>query len=172
MSGEFSLVNKYLIEDLKKINLWNQQMLEQIKSHDGDISQINAIPTNLRDKYKETFAIDAEWLIKSAAHRGKWIDQSQALNIFLKTTSGKRLSEVYQYAWEMGLKTTYYLRTLAASGIEKSTVALNQQKINSRTDFNSIPPTSENINPPLNQEESPQPIKLCKISDPDCEACQ
>lgn len=173
MSGEFTIVNKYLIEDLKKINLWNQQMLEQIKSHDGDISQINAIPANLRNKYKETFAIDAEWLIKSAAHRGKWIDQSQALNIFLKTTSGKRLAEVYQYAWAMGLKTTYYLRTLAASGIEKSTVALNQQKINSRNDFSSVSPTSKNIPHTHAKEEAPfQPVKLCKIADPDCEACQ
>lgn len=124
MSGEFTVDNHYLINDLKALGLWNKTMLEKIKSHDGSIAQITLIPQRLKDKYKEAFDIDAEWLIKAAAYRGKWIDQSQSLNIFSKTISGKRLSDVYLYAWQMGLKTTYYLRTTAASGVEKSTVAL------------------------------------------------
>ena len=124
MSGEFIVVNSYLIEDLKQLGLWNQALLDEIKRKDGDIADIDIIPKALREKHKETFSIDAEWLVKAAAYRGKWIDQSQSVNIFLKTTSGKRIGDVYMYAWKLGLKTTYYLRTLAASGVEKSTLDL------------------------------------------------
>lgn len=127
MSGEFVVVNSYLIEDLKQLGLWNQSLLDEIKRKDGDISDIDMIPKALREKHKETFAIDAEWLIRSAAVRAKWIDQSQSINIFLKTTSGKRIGDVYMYAWKAGLKTTYYLRTLAATSIEKSTLELKQE---------------------------------------------
>jgi ribonucleoside-diphosphate reductase alpha chain len=124
MSGDFTVVNKYLVEDLKKLGLWNQTVLEEIKQHDGSIGDVSVIPPRLRSKYKEVFDIDTEWLIKAAAYRGKWIDQSQSLNIFFKGTSGRRLAEMYVLAWHMGLKTTYYLRTTAASGVEKSTVDL------------------------------------------------
>ncbi len=124
MSGEFAIVNSYLIDDLKAMGLWSQALLNEIKRHDGDITDVDIIPKVLREKYKETFAIDAEWFVKAAANRGKWIDQSQSVNIFLKTTSGKRIADVYMYAWAMGLKTTYYLRTLAASSVEKSTIDL------------------------------------------------
>jgi ribonucleoside-diphosphate reductase alpha chain len=125
MSGEFTVDNHFLIKELKALGLWNHTVLEKIKSNDGSLSQISLIPQKLKDKYKEAFEIDPEWSIKQAAVRGKWIDQSQSLNIFSKTTSGRRLSDIYLYAWQMGLKTTYYLRTIAASGIEKSTVGLN-----------------------------------------------
>jgi ribonucleoside-diphosphate reductase alpha chain len=124
MSGDFTVVNKYLVEDLKKLGLWNQTVLEEIKQHDGSIGEVSVIPPRLRAKYKEVFDIDTEWLIKAAAYRGKWIDQSQSLNIFYKGTSGKRLAELYVLAWHMGLKTTYYLRTQAASSVEKSSVGL------------------------------------------------
>ena len=126
MSGDFTVVNKYLVEDLKKLGLWNQTVLEEIKQHDGSIGEVSVIPPRLRAKYKEVFDIDTEWLIKAAAYRGKWIDQSQSLNIFFKGSSGKRLAEMYMLAWHMGIKTTYYLRTMAASGIEKSTVNLQK----------------------------------------------
>jgi len=189
MSGEFTIVNEYLIEDLKKINLWNDEILAAIKRYDGDISAIEFIPKEIRDKYKETFAIEPEWLIKAAAHRGKWIDQSQSLNIFLKTSSGKRISEAYQYAWKMGLKTTYYLRTLAASGIEKSTLEIKQQNITSRDTLEAAnvadkiiqqatagtetaAPTIKAMNAPTTLTIDEEPVKLCKINDPDCEACQ
>lgn len=124
MSGEFAIVNSYLIDDLKAMGLWSQALLNEIKRRDGDITDIDIIPKVLREKYKETFGIDAEWMIKAAAYRGKWIDQSQSLNIFLKTNSGKRIADVYMHAWNMGLKTTYYLRTLAATSVEKSTIDL------------------------------------------------
>jgi len=122
MAGDFMVVNEFLVEDLKKLGLWNADMLERIKYHDGSIQSINEIPQVLRDKYKEAFEIEPQWLVKAAAWRGRWIDQSQSLNIFYGGTSGKVLSDIYQYAWSLGLKTTYYLRTMGASRIEKSTV--------------------------------------------------
>jgi len=122
MSGDFTIINSYMIDDLKKNNLWNDEIVQKIKFHDGSIQKITEIPSDLRAKYQEVFEIDAEWLVKIAAHRGKWIDQSQSLNIFVQGVSGKKLSDIYTYAWKMGLKTTYYLRSLAASQVEKSTV--------------------------------------------------
>ncbi|MEK7068468.1 MAG: ribonucleoside-diphosphate reductase subunit alpha, partial [Patescibacteria group bacterium] len=122
MAGDFMLVNEFLVEDLKRLGLWSEDMLEKIKFHDGSIQQIMEIPPALRDKYKEAFEIEPQWLIKAAAYRGRWIDMSQSLNIFYGGTSGRMLSEIYQYAWSLGLKTTYYLRSLGASRIEKSTV--------------------------------------------------
>jgi ribonucleoside-diphosphate reductase alpha chain len=111
-----------LIGELKAIGLWDNEMLGKLKYHDGSIAEILEIPEEIRAKYKETFEIDMQWLIKAAAERGKWIDQSQSLNIFFKGQSGKDLSDIYFLAWSMGLKTTYYLRTIAASQVEKSTV--------------------------------------------------
>lgn len=124
MAGDFMVVNEYLVEDLKRLGLWSEDMLEKIKYHDGSIQDIAEIPQAIRNKYKEVFEIEPQWLIKAAAYRGRWIDQSQSLNIFYGGTSGRVLSEIYQYAWSLGLKTTYYLRTLGASRIEKATVNL------------------------------------------------
>ncbi len=121
--GDFIVVNKYLVEDLKKLNLWNREMLNKIKYYDGSIQEILNIPRELKLKYKEVFEIDSRWLIEAAARRAKWIDQSQSLNIFFSGTSGRELSEIYFHAWKLGLKTTYYLRTLGASQVEKSTVS-------------------------------------------------
>ena len=123
ISGDFIVINDFLIEDLKKIGLWDKDMLAAIKYHDGSLVDIPNIPVELKQKYKETFEIDMRWLVRAAASRGKWIDQSQSLNIFFNGTSGGELSELYLYAWEMGLKTTYYLRSLGATQVEKSTVA-------------------------------------------------
>ena len=124
--GEYVVLNKYLVEDLKKINLWSPAMLNRIKYADGSIQNIQEIPFNLREKYKEVFEIQPRWLIEAAARRGKWIDQSQSLNIFYNGTSGRELSEAYFLAWEMGLKTTSYLRTLGASQVEKSTMSATE----------------------------------------------
>ena len=121
--GDFVVVNKYLIEDLKRLNLWNMGMLNRIKYADGSVQNITEIPAEIRAKYKEVFEIDGRWLVEAAAERGKWIDQSQSLNIFYSGTSGKELSYIYCLAWKMGLKTTYYLRTLGVSQVEKSTVS-------------------------------------------------
>lgn len=151
MSGNFLVVNRYLVDDLSALNLWNKQMLDLIKYHNGSIANIDAIPQRLRDKYKETFEIDPYWIVNAAAHRGKWIDQSASTNIFISTTSGQALSDLYIHAWKTGLKTTYYLRTLAASQIAKTTEAPEPPKI-------TVPPAPA--------------VKACLISNPDCEACQ
>jgi len=126
MSGEFTIVNKYLVTDLKKLGLWNETMLNELKKHEGSVQNITSIPDKLRDKYKEVFEIDTPALVRVAAHRGKWIDQSQSFNVFVKSTSGRYISDIYQLAWRLGMKTTYYLRTLAASSIEKSTLDLDK----------------------------------------------
>ncbi len=122
ISGDFIVVNEWLVADLKKRGLWSKEMLDTLKYHDGSIRHIPGIPEELKDKYRETFEIDMKWLVKAAASRGKWIDQSQSLNIFYAGTSGKEISDLYLYAWEMGVKTTYYLRSLGASQVEKSTI--------------------------------------------------
>lgn len=126
MSGDFTIVNPYLVEDLKRLGLWSKEMLNKLKFNDGNIALMAGIPDYLKEKYKEVFQINPKWLIRAAAYRGKWIDQSQSLNIFFMGSSGKQLSEIYHYAWEMGLKTTYYLRTLAVSQVEKSTVSISE----------------------------------------------
>jgi ribonucleoside-diphosphate reductase alpha chain len=127
MSGEFTVINQYLVEDMKAAGLWSQAMLDEIKAYDGSVQRIGSIPTKLKEKYKNVFNISPDWLIRIAAYRGKWMDQSQSLNIFTATTSGKYLSDIYTYAWKMGLKTTYYLRTMGASSVEKNTVGIVKQ---------------------------------------------
>ena len=134
MAGDFMVVNEFLVEDLKRLGLWSQDMLEKIKFYDGSVQEIEEIPPALRSKYKEVFEIDPQWLVKAAAYRGRWIDMSQSLNIFYSGTSGKVLSEIYQYAWALGLKTTYYLRTMGASRIEKSTINMAKFGGTSKTD--------------------------------------
>lgn len=122
--GDFVVVNEYLIRELKSRGLWNPQMLSLIKYHDGNLSNIADLPQDIKDKFKEVFQVDPRWLIRAAAYRGKWIDQSQSLNIFYAGKSGKEINDIYMHAWDMGLKTTYYLRTMAASQVEKSTVSV------------------------------------------------
>jgi ribonucleoside-diphosphate reductase alpha chain len=134
-AGDFTVINSYLIEDLKKIGLWSPIIADKVKYFDGSIAQITEIPENLRAKYKEVFEINPKWLVKAAAYRGKWMDQSQSLNIFYRGVSGKDIADVYMYAWEMGVKTTYYLRTLAISQVEKSTVSINEFGTTHRRDF-------------------------------------
>lgn len=124
MSGEFTMVNDYLVRDLKSLGMWNDEMLAEIKQNEGSVQEISRIPDIIKAKYKETFEIDSKVFINLAAYRGKWIDQSQSLNLFYRGTSGREIGDMYMYAWDMGLKTTYYLRTLAASGIEKATTVI------------------------------------------------
>ncbi len=139
ISGDFIIINKYLVRDLKKLGLWSQEMLDRIKYFDGSIQSLVEVPHELKTKYRETFEIDMRWLIRAAAVRGKWIDQSQSLNIFFAGTSGKELSDVYLYAWDMGLKTTYYLRSLGASQVEKSTIDAQGTQMRSPTDNQVLP---------------------------------
>ncbi|MBU0661242.1 ribonucleoside-diphosphate reductase subunit alpha [Patescibacteria group bacterium] len=163
-AGDFTIVNSFLVDTLKKKGLWDAEMLNQLKYQDGSIAQIAGIDQEVKDMYKEVFEIDMRWLIKIAAHRAKWIDQSQSLNMYFRGTSGKELHDVYTYAWEMGLKTTYYLRTLGISQVEKSTVQTQN--------FGSTHLRQETAKVANTTVAPKAEVKLCKIEDPDCEACQ
>lgn len=154
MSGEFTMVNEYLVYDLKKLGMWNDDMLAEIKQNEGSVQDIAGIPDAIKAKYKETFEIDSKVFINLAAYRGKWIDQSQSLNLFYRGTSGREIGDMYMYAWEMGLKTTYYLRTLAASSIEKATTTL---KASDRKPENDNPTIVTNSTEPVASVYS-QPI--------------
>jgi len=115
LSGEFTVVNDYLVRDLKKLNMWDVVMVSDIKYYDGSLGKIDRIPKELRELYATAFEVDTKWVIEAAARRQKWIDQAQSLNIYMAGASGKKLDETYKLAWLRGLKTTYYLRTLAAT---------------------------------------------------------
>jgi len=176
MSGEFTIVNKYLVNDLKKLGLWNQEMRDQIKYYDGSIQNCDEIPQTLKNKYKEAFEVDPEWLIEITAARGKWIDQSQSHNIFMKGVSGKKLNDIYFKAWECGLKTTYYLRTLGATQIEKSTLDAKKFGYTQTREYNT-PKKQETIGTSkINGQAENDFIdttKACVISDdPECDVCQ
>jgi ribonucleoside-diphosphate reductase alpha chain len=198
ISGEFTVVNAFLVEDLKKLGLWNRELLEELKYRDGSVQKIAAIPERLKAKYKEAFEIDPLWALKLTAARGKWIDQSQSHNVFMKGTSGKLLGEIYLAAWKMGLKTTYYLRTLAASQIEKSTLdaakygftqkreweeavtpaaAAPSAATTASAEFVAEAGSAGSSAAPLAGGGNGEPATtadpgLCRIDDPDCEACQ
>jgi ribonucleoside-diphosphate reductase alpha chain len=123
LSGEFTVVNDYLVRDLKARGLWDEVMVADLKYFDGTLSRIDRIPADLRAIYATAFEVDPKWLVEAASRRQKWIDQAQSLNIYMGGASGKKLDEIYKLAWVRGLKTTYYLRTMAATHVEKSTVA-------------------------------------------------
>jgi len=155
LSGEFTVVNEFLVRDLKKLNLWDEVMVADLKYFDGSLAKIDRVPPDVRALYATAFEVDASWLVECAARRQKWIDQSQSLNIYMAGASGKKLDETYKLAWLRGLKTTYYLRTLGATSTEKSTGRAGQ--------LNAV--SSDGIT----TEEQP---KVCSILDPECEACQ
>lgn len=163
MGGEFTVVNKYLIEDLKKLGLWDNEMLDLIKYYDGSIDKIDTIPQVLKNKYKEAFELDPEWMISITAARGKWIDQSQSHNVFLRGVSGKKLDALYKHAWKQGMKSTYYLRTEGATQIEKSTLDAKKFGYTQTREYVKVETTKVTIN-----EEK----KACGLTDTDCESCQ
>jgi len=157
LSGEFTVVNDYLVRDLKKHKLWDEVMIADLKYFDGSLARIDRIPPELRELYATAFEVDPKWLVECAARRQKWIDQSQSLNIYMAGASGKRLDDTYKLAWLRGLKTTYYLRTLGATSAEKSTVRAGQ--------LNAVPADGGMV------AAAAEP-KFCAIDDPECEACQ
>lgn len=163
ISGDFIIVNNALVYDLKERGLWNKDMLDALKYNDGSVADIAEVPQDLKDKYKETFEVDMRWLVKAAASRGKWIDQSQSLNIFYAGTSGKEISDLYLYAWEAGVKTTYYLRTLGASQVEKSTINTAGTQIRKKQDAPAGPvdatPKAPESGPVPSPMATPSPIQ-------------
>lgn len=147
LSGEFTVVNESLVRDLKALGLWDEVMVADLKYFDGSVAPIERIPPELKARYATAFEIDPTWLIEAAARRQKWIDQAQSLNLYLAQPSGRKLDELYKLAWLRGLKTTYYLRTLGASQVEKTSNRENGE----------------------GQAATPS---YCSIDNPECEACQ
>lgn len=156
ISGDFIIVNNALVKELKKLNLWDKEMLNELKYNDGSLRDIDRVPAELKARFKETFEIDMRWLVKAAAARGKWIDQSQSLNIFYAGTSGKEISDLYMYAWEAGVKTTYYLRSLGATQVEKSTINAAGTQMRKKHDAGTTP-TAETTSPQA-AEPTPSPM--------------
>lgn len=156
LSGEFTVVNPYLVNDLKARNLWDKVMVNDLKYYDGSAQAIDRIPADLKAIYSTAFEVEPRWIVEAASRRQKWIDQAQSLNLYINNASGKKLDVTYRMAWLSGLKTTYYLRSLAATGTEKSTV--------DKGTLNAVAAAA-----------APQPApvpKACSLDDPDCEACQ
>lgn len=159
LSGDFTVLNPYLVEDLKERGLWDEVMVHDLKYFDGSVMPIERIPQEIKRLYATAFEVDPKWLIEAGARRQKWIDQAQSLNLYMSEASGKKLDETYKLAWLRGLKTTYYLRTMGATYAEKSTIqtgALNA------VSANAVPTVDPTVQMP----------KVCSITDPDCEACQ
>ncbi len=154
LSGEFTVVNPYLVKDLKARGLWDKVMVNDLKYYDGSVHAIDRVPSDLKAIYATAFEVEPRWLVDAASRRQKWIDQAQSLNLYINNANGKKLDITYRMAWYSGLKTTYYLRSLAATGTEKSTI--ESGKLNA-----------------VSKEAAPAPVpQACSLDDPDCEACQ
>jgi ribonucleoside-diphosphate reductase alpha chain len=170
LSGEFIVHNHYLVAELKKRGLWDADMIDDLKYFDGSIAEIERIPDELKDLFLTAFEIDADWLIECASRRQKWIDMGQSLNLYIAEPSGRKLHEMYTLAWKRGLKTTYYLRSVAATQIEKSTTDVNRRGVQPRWMKNKS--ASSNIQIVRETEASaPEMPKSCNL-DGDCESCQ
>ena len=175
LSGEFTIINNYLVRDLKRLGLWDDVMVMDLKHFDGSLRPIDRVPQEIKALYATAFEVEPAWLVEAASRRQKWIDQAQSLNIYMAGASGKKLDETYKLAWLRGLKTTYYLRTSSAQQVEKSTVqagshnavssgsatggmsALEAAAAAAQAQMNAIPATD---------------IKFCGVDDPTCESCQ
>ena len=169
LSGEFTIVNSYLVRDLKRLGLWDDVMVMDLKHFDGSLSAIDRVPDDIKSLYATAFEIDTSWLIEAGARRQKWIDQAQSLNIYIAGASGKKLDETYKLAWLRGLKTTYYLRTMAATSIEKSTGRAGQMNAVSNQ---SSAPSAAAPAAAAPAAVAATDVKFCAIDDPGCEACQ
>ena len=155
LSGEFTVVNPYLVRDLKERGLWDGVMVNDLKYYDGSVQAIDRIPADIKGIYSTAFEVEPRWLVDAASRRQKWIDQAQSLNLYINNANGKKLDITYRMAWYSGLKTTYYLRSLAATGTEKSTIDTGTH------------------NAVSNEAAGPAPVpQACSLDDPDCEACQ
>jgi ribonucleoside-diphosphate reductase alpha chain len=169
LSGEFTVINEYLVRDLKKLGLWDDIMVMDLKHFDGSLRRIDRVPEDIKRLYATAFEVDATWLVEAAARRQKWIDQAQSLNIYMAGASGKKLDETYKLAWIRGLKTTYYLRTMGATHAEKSTVkAGSLNAVSAHGGGMAMAPAEA---APAVMEPATD-VKFCSIDDPTCEACQ
>ncbi len=159
LSGEFTVVNPYMVHDLKAAGLWDEVMANDLKYYDGSVQHIDRLPDELKALYATAFELDSRWLVEAASRRQKWIDQGQSLNLYMAEPSGKKLDNLYKLAWVRGLKTTYYLRSMGATGVEKTATDPRQDSGTARA--GGMPSAATTATP-----------KACSILDPDCEACQ
>ncbi|NRA58477.1 MAG: ribonucleoside-diphosphate reductase subunit alpha, partial [Phycisphaerales bacterium] len=183
LSGDFTVINEYLVADLKRLDIWDDQMLDELKYHDGDLGPISRIPDGLKRLYQTAFEIDPAALIEATSRRQKWIDMGISLNLYLGAPSGKALSDMYQLCWRKGLKTTYYLRSRAATQVEKSSVDVNKhgaqpkwmKNRSATSDVFLASPTAateaSEAEPKLAVADLPAQ-RTCSVDDPSCEACQ
>ncbi|NMM86916.1 ribonucleoside-diphosphate reductase subunit alpha [Rhodococcus sp. SRB_17] len=176
LSGEFTIINGYLVRDLKRLGLWDDVMVMDLKHFDGSLRPIDRVPHNIKSLYATAFEVETTWLVEAAARRQKWIDQAQSLNIYMAGASGKKLDETYKLAWLRGLKTTYYLRTTSATQAEKSTVQsgrLNAVSSGSESAGNAGALEAAAAAAQAHMGAAPATdVKFCAIDDPTCEACQ
>ena len=175
LSGEFTVINQYLVRDLKKLGLWDEVMVMDLKHFDGSLRPIERVPHDLKQLYATAFEVEPQWLVEAASRRQKWIDQAQSLNIYMAGASGKKLHDTYLLAWQRGLKTTYYLRTISATHVEKSTVqsrVLNAVSANAPAAMASMSALEKAAAAARAQQTPATDIKFCAIDDPGCEACQ
>ena len=165
LSGEFTIVNPYLVKKLKALNLWDDVMINDLKYFEGSLTQISRIPDDIKKLFSTAFEVEPQFIVEAASRRQKWIDQAQSLNLYIGNANGKKLDLTYRMAWYSGLKTTYYLRSIAATTTEKSTI--NQGTLNAVS--------SQAVSAPEVPYElgAPAPVpEACSLDDPDCEACQ
>ncbi|MAL39994.1 MAG: ribonucleotide-diphosphate reductase subunit alpha, partial [Thalassospira sp.] len=197
MSGDFTVVNAALVRDLKERGLWDEVMISDLKYYDGSIGQIDRIPDDLKALYATAFELDSSWLIEAASRRQKWLDQAQSLNLYIANPSGKKLDDLYRLAWLRGLKTTYYLRSSAATHVEKSTLKGTDGRLNAVVNAPQAASPAPSPSPVTAPAPTPAPAvsnrpsgvidagaasdaitggdvwgKACSLDDPDCEACQ
>jgi ribonucleoside-diphosphate reductase alpha chain len=165
LSGEFTVASEHLVRDLKRLGLWDEVMVADLKYFDGSLAKIDRVPPEVRELYATAFEIDPVWTVECAARRQKWIDQAQSLNIYMGGASGKKLDEIYRLAWLRGLKTTYYLRTVGATHAEKSTTALTGQ-------LNAVPTDSASSVAMTDVEGKVCMLKPGDAGFTECEACQ
>ena len=176
LSGEFTIINHGLVKDLKRLGLWDDVMVMDLKHFDGSLRPIDRVPQDIKALYATAFEVEPQWLVEAAARRQKWIDQAQSLNIYMAGASGKKLDDTYKLAWLRGLKTTYYLRTSSATQAEKSTVQsgrLNAVPSNDdgATRMSALDAAAPSARAQMDAEPATD-IKFCAIDDPGCEACQ
>jgi ribonucleoside-diphosphate reductase alpha chain len=175
LSGEFTIINSYLVRDLKRLGLWDDVMVMDLKHFDGSLRPIDRVPQDIKALYATAFEVEAQWLVEAASRRQKWIDQAQSLNIYMAGASGKKLDETYKLAWLRGLKTTYYLRTMSATHAEKSTVQagqLNAVSSGGGGGMSALDAVAAAAQAQMQQVTAATDIKFCGVDDPTCEACQ
>ena len=163
LSGDFTVLNMSLVDELKSRDLWDEVMVNDLKYYDGSVANIDRIPDDLKELYATAFEMDPRWLVEAGSRRQKWLDQAQSLNLYLSEPNGQKIDNLYKLAWIKGLKTTYYLRTMGATHVEKSTLADGK--------LNAVQNQAQGTTSEITAQEPEEP-KVCSILDPDCEACQ